>query len=95
MKSKPLPLSILLLLLLVGVNCTNDSVCKKITSLEAQYRKAKDWLENTGSGVEDEEQLRTVVLKMCPYFYDLDAVMKDRPSSYAAYTNEILFLIVV
>ena len=67
---------------------SNDSICKKIESLEAQFRKASDWLLNTGSGVEDESTLCNVIIKMCPYFFELEEVMKDRPSSSALFTNK-------
>lgn len=82
-------LELILLLVGLGVVRSNDSIRKKITNLEAQYRKASDWLNNTGAGVTDEETLKSIILKMCPYYYELDPVMKDRPSSFAAWTNEM------
>ncbi len=52
------------------------------------YSRAKDWINNTGAGVECQETLKYYVNKLCPYYYDVHEVFMDHASSFAAYTSE-------
>ncbi|KAG9403018.1 hypothetical protein AC1031_006557 [Aphanomyces cochlioides] len=63
---------------------------QKVSVLEQQYRSARDWLNNTGQGIEDEASIEAEVRKICPYYYDLDGVMHDRASSEALATSDNL-----
>ncbi|KAH9104134.1 hypothetical protein LEN26_001013 [Aphanomyces euteiches] len=63
-------------------------IIQKISVIEASYRDARDWLENTGQGVEDEASITKEIKRRCQYFYELDEVMRDRPSSQALATSD-------
>ena len=65
----------------VGVQRQQKHVINKITTIEADYRNASDWLGATGSGVECQISVREYVMKLCPFFYDLQDVMEDRAST--------------
>jgi hypothetical protein len=60
----------------------------KISEIETCYRRANDWINNTGAGVDCQETLQNYVKKLCPYYYDVHEVFMDRASSFAAYTSE-------
>jgi len=53
----------------------------KISTMEQQFRRAVDFLDGTGAGIEDERTLKEAVQKICPYYYELEGVMMDRQSS--------------
>ncbi|EGZ10899.1 hypothetical protein PHYSODRAFT_317903 [Phytophthora sojae] len=63
---------------------------EKINTLEKQYREAQDFLAATGAGITDEKDLRAIVQKRCPYYYELHDVMINRPSSRPKITSDDL-----
>ena len=65
----------------VGVQRNQKHVIDKITTIETDYRTASDWLGATGSGVECQISVREYVMKLCPFYYDLQDVMEDRAST--------------
>jgi len=71
----------------VGVSRTKKQVINKITSIESDYRSASDWLGATGSGVDCQIQIRDYVMKLCPFFYDLQDVMEDRASTKPLFSS--------
>jgi hypothetical protein len=58
-----------------------NHVTDKIGTLERQFPAATDWLENTGSGVVNEEAIKAAVKKRCLYYYSLVEIMSDHPST--------------
>ncbi|KAG9403413.1 hypothetical protein AC1031_006058 [Aphanomyces cochlioides] len=65
-------------------------IIQKVSVRESTYRSTTDWLNNTGQGVEDEESIRAHVEKMCPHYYSLDSVMRDRASTQPLATSSDL-----
>ena len=65
-------------------------IMMKIASIEAKFKQAYDWLHNTGSGVEDKESLKEIVLGKCQHFYTLEPIMGDRASTQPLATEENL-----
>jgi hypothetical protein len=64
----------------ITVEQTAAQIGMKICKIEADYRKANDWLQNTGAGVlEDGGTIEEGNTKRCKYFSLLDAVMSSRP----------------
>jgi hypothetical protein len=59
---------------------TVKSIKEKIKWLEDTFKDASRWLECTGAGVTDQSSIREAVLQRCPYYYELEDVMRDRPS---------------
>ena len=58
------------------------SVGAKIARMEGEYKKAFDFVNNTGQGLKDEgKDITDTVKKMCPYYYDLDPIMGTRAST--------------
>ena len=69
----------------VGIKCerTAASIGAKIGRMEEQYRATRDWLEHTGAGILEEDPdscITDIVVKRCPFFYEIDMVMCDRAS---------------
>jgi hypothetical protein len=51
----------------------------KMCKMEGEYKKANDWLYGTGQGVlEEGGDMQDKIKKMCPYFYQIHPIMKDR-----------------
>ncbi|CAB9531800.1 expressed unknown protein [Seminavis robusta] len=69
---------------------TARDVANKIQKLEAQFRKASDWLNCTGAGLETGPGNISVYVKekLCPFYYELECVMGDRPNAQPLATNE-------
>ncbi|ETV63702.1 hypothetical protein H257_19365 [Aphanomyces astaci] len=67
---------------------TTKDVVQKIGDVERSYRTACDWLANTGQGIVDEDSIRKEVQRLCPYYYSLDEVMRDRASTAPIVTSE-------
>ncbi|KAG9407582.1 hypothetical protein AC1031_002294 [Aphanomyces cochlioides] len=63
-------------------------IIKKNSSIESSYKEAKEWKENTGQGIEDESTIQNELQRICPYFFQLDDIMRDRASTSAIYTNK-------
>ena len=57
------------------VKRTVDTVLGKIVYIERSWRKAHDWANCTGQGVEDKEQFEDVVKRRCRLYYTLLDVM--------------------
>ncbi|KAL3927281.1 MAG: hypothetical protein SGARI_005367 [Bacillariaceae sp.] len=71
-----------------GADRTDKQVENKINTIERQFKKASDWLANTGAGLDDPGSIKTYVLKLCPVYYDVEAVMSERPNARPLATNE-------
>ena len=49
--------------------------------MEQNFRRAVDFLDHTGSGIEDKQSLHQAVTRICPYYYELESVMIDRSTN--------------
>ena len=63
-------------------------VSNKIHKLESQFRTMVDWKNQTGAGLDDPGQVTSYIKSKCKYFYELEAVMGDRPNAEPLSTNE-------
>ena len=72
----------------IKIERSKNAVRAKISEIETCYRRANDWINNTGAGVDCQQTLQNYVKKLCPYYYDVHEVFMDRASSFAAYTSE-------
>ena len=58
------------------------SVGAKLARMEADYKKAYDFVSNTGQGLMEEgKDITEYVKKLCPFYYVLDPVMASRAST--------------
>jgi hypothetical protein len=58
------------------------AVGAKIARMEGEYKKAFDFVTNTGQGlIEEGKDITEIVKKMCPYYYELDPIMGNRAST--------------
>jgi hypothetical protein len=63
----------------VTVSKNAKAVGAKITQMEGEFKKAFDFVTNTGQGLMKEGKDKTeVIKKMCPYYYELDPIMGNR-----------------
>ncbi|POM78164.1 Hypothetical protein PHPALM_4338 [Phytophthora palmivora] len=73
----------------VGIKHRDSSgVREKINTLEKQFHEAEDFRLGTGAGITDEKDLRSVLLKRSPHYYDLHDVMLNKPSARAKFTSD-------
>jgi hypothetical protein len=50
--------------------------------MEGEYKKAFNFVTNTGQGLmEERKDITEVVKKICPYYYKLDHIMGNRAST--------------
>ena len=75
----------------IGSERTTDSIKNKIHRVMASYKEGHERLSQTGGGM-DGIELTTfqewVTTNICKYYFELDAVLKDRPNVKPWYTNE-------
>lgn len=77
-----------------GIKVKRDpkSIVSKISAIEQSYKDARNWADNTGQGVleedDGEQKFWDKVKKDCPYFEELDPILKDRASVKPLATNE-------
>jgi hypothetical protein len=65
----------------ITVSRKAKSVGAKLSRMEGEYKKAFDFVNNTGQGLmEDRQDITDIVKKMYPYFYELDSIMGSRAS---------------
>jgi hypothetical protein len=72
-----------------------STVGAKITAIEGQFRKAMEWLANTGQGLKDDgdhASIKKYIQKICPYYEELNEIMMDKPSIHAKITSDNLEL---
>jgi len=63
----------------ITVSRKAKSVGAKLSRMEGEYKKAFDFVNNTGQGLmEDRQDITDIVKKMYPYFYELDSIMGSR-----------------
>ena len=60
----------------------------QIAKLESSFRKASDFLNQTGAGIEDEDTLRECVVKRCPFYYELEDAFGNRPNNQPLATEQ-------
>jgi len=72
-----------------GVQSTRhiNQVTKKICELEQSYRKAVDFLANTGSGLESPGDIDEEKFKRCKYYDILAPILGERGASRPLATN--------
>ena len=76
----------------VKVKRTKHSVKSKIRNMETQFKTANDFVcSETGAGVEEKdgkEAFQTIVLRKCPYYYELAEIMGDRAAAKPKATTD-------
>lgn len=74
-----------------GSTRNSEAVRKKIDQLVSDFKKTSDWIANTGQGVKlehTEESWTELVLSLNKYYYVLEPVLGDRPSTRPAFTSD-------
>jgi len=69
----------------------SDAVRKKIDQLVSDFKKSSDWIANTGQGVKlehTEESWTELVLSLNKYYYVLEPILGERPSTRPAFTSD-------
>jgi hypothetical protein len=61
----------------INVHRSAKNVQNKIELLESQFKKASDWLNQTGAGC-TEGEIKDYIVKLCPYYYELRDIMNER-----------------
>lgn len=73
----------------LGIDRTELQLANKISTLERSFKAATDWIANTGQGLDNPGDVEAYVKdKLCPLYYDLEAVMAERPNARPLGTNE-------
>jgi hypothetical protein len=66
----------------ITVSRNAKSVGAKTSRTEGEYKKAFDFVNNTGQGLmENGQDITDINKKMCPYFYELDPIMGSKVST--------------
>ena len=74
----------------LGLQRSVSSIVQKVTTLESSYRNAADWMRQAGAGVQEEGgHFRTYLLKLCPYYDELDQVFASKVNANPLYLNEV------
>lgn len=74
----------------VKVEQTPKMVMDKIAHLENAFQKAHDWINNTGQGVDDQEQFWSAVIQRCEHYYMLEPVLGEQASAAPKHTTDSL-----
>ena len=75
-----------------GTVRTAKSIRSKISKIMEKYHSAIALIEQSGGGLDEsgeESFMKYIHNKVCRYFDDLHEVLKDRPSTFPAFTNEM------
>ncbi len=65
----------------ITVDGNPKSVGAKLQRMEAEYKRANDFVVNTGQGLlEEGKDITQYVKKLCPFYYELHPIMADRAS---------------
>ncbi|KAJ3068943.1 hypothetical protein HDU98_007959, partial [Podochytrium sp. JEL0797] len=81
----------------VGLIRDYKAIRVKIAEIEAEFKTAVDWLNNTGEGIRADDLLsdgeknatiKKCVLERCPLYDRISEVMADRPNARPLATNE-------
>jgi hypothetical protein len=57
---------------IIVVGRSAKQILDKIILIEKSFKLAHDWINNTGQGVDNQEQFREAVMKQCLYYYELE-----------------------
>jgi hypothetical protein len=77
----------------VRVKRDKDKVTAKIKHIETSFRSAHDFaFTETGAGLKetDEGNFRDIILKKCPWYFDLLPIFQDRASAKPRLTSDDL-----